>query len=472
MEIFFGTDGWRARLGEEMNEETIAVVAQAFAVYLKAQTESSKPSVAIAYDTRLASDTFAKVFSLVLSGNGIDVFLSDQIIPTPILSFAVKNRNCNAGVMITASHNPPEYNGVKFKSSLGGPFSSDETKKVESFLHESSIKKSPKNIKEVNFLPEYINHIETLIHFDKIRTAQLPVLVDSMGGAGLKILEHILKEKGCPIETIYGEKSQNFHGRLAEPIEANLSPLMTHLKKGCYALGLATDGDGDRLGVCLENGIWFSAQKTILLLVDYIKNIRKIPGHIVKTSSVTDKLTINFESSEVRVYEVQVGFKYIADLMIEETIAFGGEESGGFGYGIHLPERDGIFSALIILEMLATSHYQKISEYVNSRLSILGDVFYDRIDYLYDQPDKNRLLPQLSEKECNNLGEFKVTEIKKYYTSRGVVNGLKFIFEGDCRWLLIRSSETEDIIRFYAEGNSNEEVEYILNHGVKIIVHQ
>lgn len=471
MDIFFGTDGWRARLGEEMNEDTIAIVAQAFADYIKENSDAENLSVAIGYDTRLASDSFAKVFSRVLSGNEIEVFLSDQIVPTPILSFAVKIRGCCAGVMITASHNPPEYNGVKFKSCQGGPFSSDETKKIEKLLYQSAVKESEKNILKCNFIPEYVSHLENLIDFEKIKTAQLPVLIDSMGGAGLKILEHILKTKGCPVETIYGTKSQNFHGRLAEPIEANLSPLMTHLKKGNYAVGLATDGDADRLGVCLEDGRWFSAQKTILLLADYIKNIRKIPGHIVKTSSVTDKLTAAFKSPEVNVYEVQVGFKYIADVMVEENIAFGGEESGGFGYGMHLPERDGIFSALIILEMLASSPYKKISEYVDSRLSVLGDVFYDRIDYLYDKPDKNTLLPELSKSKSEMLGKFKITEIKKYYTSRGVINGLKFVFEGNCRWLLIRSSETEDIIRFYAEGNSGEEVETLLSLGVNAVVH-
>ena len=186
---------------------------------------------------------------------------------------------------------------------------------------------------------------------------------------------------------------------------------------------------------------------------------------------MTDKLTAAFKSPEVNVYEVQVGFKYIADVMVEENIAFGGEESGGFGYGMHLPERDGIFSALIILEMLASSPYKKISEYVDRRLSVLGDVFYDRIDYLYDKPDKNTLLPELSKSKSEMLGKFKITEIKKYYTSRGVINGLKFVFEGNCRWLLIRSSETEDIIRFYAEGNSGEEVETLLSLGVNAVVH-
>lgn len=468
MNIFFGTDGWRAHLGSEINEDTIAVTAQAFADYLN--IESNNSCVAIGYDTRLASNTFAKVFSEVLSANGISVLLSDKIIPTPVLSYAVKNNNCIAGVMITASHNPPEYNGVKFKGKAGGPFSSEDTKDVEKLLFKNPIKRSSENVKTVSFLPEYIFHLKKLIDFNAIREAQLPLLVDSMGGAGLHLIENILKEKGCKVETIYGTPSQNFHERLAEPIEKNLQPLIQKLHEGGFALGVATDGDADRLGVCLNNGKWLSAQKTILLLVDYIKRVKKIPGGIVKTSSVTDRIRTNFESSDIPVYEVQVGFKYIADIMMSENIAFGGEESGGFGYGMHLPERDGILSALLMLEMLSVSKHKTLEEYVNERIKVLGEVYYDRIDFHYDKSDKNNLLPQLYSEKRNISETFNIVDVKTYCSSRGVINGLKFIFEGDCRWLLIRSSETEDIIRFYAEGQSNNEVQSLLNSGINAIV--
>lgn len=468
MNIFFGTDGWRAYLDSQINEETVSVVAQAFADFTNNQ-QANKP-IAIAYDTRRNSRLFATIFAEVLSGNNIRVLLSDRIIPTPVLSFTTKLKDCFAGVMITASHNPPAYNGIKFKSSKGGSFSSEETKEIEKLLYQSPVKKSTSLITEMDMTPAYVSQIEQLVDFSKIRTAEIPVLIDSMGGAGTNFLEQLLLKHNCVASTIFGEPSETFHGRLAEPIEQNLEPLKEKLTKGNYALGVATDGDADRLGVCLDNGQWLSAQNTILLLVDYIKRVKMVPGGLVKTSSVTDKIRSCFASDTVRVHEVQVGFKYIADIMMQEEIAFGGEESGGFGFGMHIPERDGIFSALIMMEMLAVSGLKKLSAYLQERQDSIGLVYYDRIDAHYDKPDKNQLLPMAFESKINQIGRFKITRTESFLSSRGIINGLKFIFEGDCRWLLIRSSETEDIIRYYAEGQSDDEVEKLLQLGQTLLI--
>jgi len=463
MSIFFGTDGWRSYLDSQINEKTVSVVAQAFADFINNQ-QANKP-VAIAYDTRRNSRLFAAIFAEVLSGNNIRVLLSDRIIPTPILSYTTKLNDCFAGVMITASHNPPAYNGIKFKSSKGGPFSSEETKEVENLLYQSPVKKSTSLIAETDMTPVYISHVEQLVDFTKIRTADIPVLIDSMGGAGTNFLERLLHKHNCAASTIFGEPSETFHGRLAEPIEQNLGPLKEKLTKGNYALGVATDGDADRLGVCMDNGQWLSAQNTILLLVDYIKRVKKVPGGLVKTSSVTDKIRSCSASDTVRIHEVQVGFKYIADIMTQEEIAFGGEESGGFGFGMHIPERDGIFSALMMMEMLAVSGFKKLSAYLQERQDSIGLVYYDRIDAHYDKPDKNQMLPKIFESKINQIGQFRITQTKSFLSSRGIINGLKFILEGDCRWLLIRSSETEDIIRYYAEGQSDDEVKELLQLG-------
>lgn len=467
MNIFFGTDGWRAYLDSQINEESVAEVAQAFACFLKDSSNTLK--VAVAYDTRRQSDRFAQIVAEVLSGNGITVLLSDRIAPTPILSFITLHYECSAGVMITASHNPPEYNGIKFKSCQGGPFSSEDTKKVESFLYTSPVVRSSGLISTINMLPEYMAHIEQLIDFKLISQANLPLLVDSMGGAGMLIIEQLLRSKNCPVHTICSEPSETFHGRLAEPIEKNLEPLMEVLKNRNYALGVATDGDADRVGVCTDNGQWLSAQNTILLLTDYLKRVKKVPGGIVKTSSVSDKIRCCFEAPDVPVYEVQVGFKYIADIMLREPIAFGGEESGGFGYGMHLPERDGIFSSLLLLEMLSASPYRKISDYLADRQKQTGIINYDRIDMHYDKADKNYLLPWLFLEQKLETDTFILENKLSFPSSRGIVNGLKFIFEGGCRWLLIRSSETENIIRIYAEGQTDEEVSRLLTLGKKLI---
>ena len=467
MNIFFGTDGWRGLIDKEINEQSIEVVAQAFADYLNENRQSV--SAAIGFDGRKKSELFAKIFAEVLSGNNIKVFLSDRIIPTPALSFTVKHKSISAGVMITASHNPPEYNGVKFKAFYGGPFLTEETAKVEQLLNKNSIKRNNDLITKENFLIDYFNNLEKLIDFELIRRSRLRILIDSMSGAGTDLIERILLAHNIPAKSIYSVPDENFSGRLAEPIERNLKPLSEELKENDYSLGLATDGDADRCGVMLDDGSWLSAQETILLLADFCINKKNYRGSIVKTSSVTDKLKTFFESNQRKVVDVQVGFKYITEVMIKQTVAFGCEESGGFGYGIHLPERDGIFSALLFIEMLADSGFDKLSEYVNHKRKIFGDLFYDRVDLKYDKPDRNELLPQLYKKYIDNIGDYKVVFVKPFYSSRNIVNGLKYFLEGNNRWLLIRSSETEPIVRIYAEGQSKEEVREFLEFGKKFL---
>ena len=466
MNIFFGTDGWRALDGLQIHENSVATIAQAFSDYLL--ENKSNAVVAIGYDSRKNSGSFARVFAQVLSGNGIKAYLSDHIIPTPVLSYTVRQLGCDAGVMITASHNPKEYNGIKFKSSYGGPFSTEETKKVEARLYQSEILKSTDCIYTQDFTEGYVRHIGNLIDFDRIEKAGLHLLIDSMGGAGQRLTEQILKKHGISATALFAEPAADFYGRSPEPIEKNLHPLAHALKNGHYAFGVATDGDADRVGVCLDSGEWLSAQHTILLLVDYLKHRKKVPGGIVKTSSVSDKIRLLFENETTPVYEVQVGFKYICDMMIQHEIAFGGEESGGFGYGMHIPERDGIFSSLLLLEMLSSSPHKKMSDYFQEQQKQLGLIYYDRIDLKYDQPNKNDLLPQLSQNRPQTIAALSVTDCQLFYSSRGIVNGIKFL-SGPCRWLLIRSSETENIVRFYAEGQSQEEVKKLLLSGRELL---
>lgn len=466
MEIIFGTDGWRGLLESEINEETISLVAQAFADYNLQRF--SQPAIAIGFDGRRNSEKFAKIFSETLTGNNIKVFLSDRIIPTPVLSFFVKHNKLNSGVMITASHNPPEYNGVKFKSDYGGPFLTEETLKVEALLENSAIKKNKNNIEQHNFLLSYVEQIEKLINFEIIRTSRLKILIDSMGGSGADYLERILIAHNISVKTIYSLPDENFYGRLAEPIEKNLEPLKQELKENDYSLGLATDGDADRCGVILDDGSWLSVQETILLLADYVINKKHYKGNIVKTSSVTDKLRTMFENESRKVIDVQVGFKYITEEMLKSQTAFGCEESGGFGYGIHIPERDGLLSALFMIEMLAESGYQKLSEYAAQKRKEFGWIHYSRIDLTYKNEDRARRLPDLFNKNLKNISSFMVKEVITFLSSREIINGIKFILESHNRWLLMRSSETEPIIRIYAEGQSDVEVKELLEFGMKL----
>lgn len=466
--IIFGTDGWRGLIDFDINIETVSVVARAFADYLESK-EPRAPRVAVAYDGRRNSKLFAEKFSEVLSANRIDVFLSNQITPTPILSYFVKHNSLDAGVMITASHNPSQYNGIKFKAHYGGPFLTEETKAVENFLYLRSYSFDSTRIQLVDMIEPYINHLKKLIDFDKIREAKIFPLVDSMGGAGQNLIQRILESEGIKAETIYSKPDENFYDRQPEPIAKNLLPLSEKLKSSVqYSLGLATDGDADRCGVMLENGEWLNAQETILYLIDYIVNDRKFDGHIVKTSSVTDKV-YKFQNKERKVFDVQVGFKYICEKMITENIAIGCEESGGFGFKFHIPERDGILSSLFIMEMLANSGYKKLSDFVNKKRGEFGNIFYDRIDLDYERPDRLKKLPALTKNPPDKISEFEITKIETFQSSHNEINGIKFYLKGENHWLLVRASETEPIFRFYAEANSIEEVKKILNSGIELI---
>ena len=466
MNIIFGTDGWRALLDSEINDDSVSVVAQAFADYLN--SNFNNPTCAVGFDGRKNSKNFADLFSKVLSGNNIKVTLSIGITPTPVVSYFVKHNNHSAGVMITASHNPAEYNGIKFKANYGGPFFTEETHKVEKLLYKSEIKQSKHNIVLEDFTLPYKRQIYRMIDFASLDKSDLSVLIDSMGGAGQTFIQDLLLETDIEVDTIYGEADENFSGRNAEPIEKNLNELSDILRNSEYSLGLATDGDADRCGVILDNGDWLSAQETILILSDYIKNIRQIKGSLVKTSSVTNKLNQFFENDECKVYDVQVGFKYICEKMIQEDIAFGGEESGGFGYKGHIPERDGILTSLLLIEMLSKSGHKKLSDYVKEKRKIFGEVFYDRIDHPYHKSDRNELLPNIFSRHLSKIGQFNVESVHEFYSSRNVINGLKYNLVNGC-WLLMRSSETEPLVRIYAEGNSTAEVKLILSSGMNLL---
>ncbi|MCK6605395.1 MAG: phosphoglucomutase [Ignavibacteriaceae bacterium] len=468
-DIKFGTDGWRGLLDSEVNSKSVATVAQAFADYLLSNIHHLiSPRVVIGYDGRKNSDVFAKLFARVLSGNNIKVYLSNSVVPTPVVSYYIKENHLDAGVMITASHNPPEYSGIKFKGSYGGPFLSEVTNEVEKFLNQNLVQ-TDDHFQTLSLLDDYYRDLESRIDFRGIKKKKIQVLIDSMGGAGGKILENLLFANGIYSKTIFGEPDNQFYGRYPEPIAKNLRPLTEEIKTGDYSFGIATDGDADRVAFVLEDGEWLSAQETILILSEYLSGRDEYKGNIVKTSSVSDKLR-RLENETTRIIDVQVGFKYICEEMIKGNATIGFEESGGFGIASHIPERDGILFALIMMELLADSPYRKLSEYVADFRKRFGLIHYDRIDLHYEKDDRISLLPELLESLPGSIGDFKIKSTSEYYTAKGVVNGIKFYLEGDPRWLLVRSSETEPLLRFYAEGENDQEVKEILDAGVKMLV--
>jgi len=465
--IIFGTDGWRGIIDEEINFNSVEVVAQAFADYL--HEKYVNPRAAIGYDGRKYSREFAEIFAKVLSGNKIEACLSDKIIPTPVLSYYVKKFSLSAGAMITASHNPPQYNGIKFKAHYGGPFFTEETQIVENLLGKSTIKKDDKMVIYTNMLEPYIEHLKNYVDFKKIKEANLLALIDSMGGAGNLIIANLLKNFDIESSTIFGKPDENFYNRYPEPIEKNLAPLKENLRQSKYSIGLALDGDADRCGVMLENGEWLNVQYLILILMRYAIEKRGFDGHLVKTASVTGKANKFFETENRKVLDTQVGFKYLCEKMLSYKIAAAFEESGGFGYANHIPERDGILSNLLVLEALADSGCKKMSEFYNEQKKYFGEIFYKRIDLEYLEDDRIELLPNLAKSNPSIIGNFKVINFAEYYSSRGVINGLKFYLEGDSRWALIRASETEHLLRIYAEGQSVMETVEIINSCLNLL---
>jgi len=469
--ISFGTDGWRGLLDSEVNTTNVTRVAQAFADYINRQPGSGK-CVAVGYDGRRKSDRFARVFAEVLSGNQIQVHLSRAVIPTPVLAFHTLKQGCRGGVMVTASHNPAEYNGIKFKSSAGAPLITSETQAIEQLVDARSPSSSDEHVETLDFLEAYKKHLDDRIDFEAIASGGMHPAIDSMAGAGGSLLEEILADHGIPAQTIDRQPMNDFNGRVAEPIEKHLQPLSRLLKEGNFSLGLATDGDADRLGVMTGQGRWMNIQETILYLSEYVKNQRQLPGGLVKTLSVTDKLMTLADRGGYEIRDVQVGFKYVAETMMAMQAAFGAEESGGFGFGDHIPERDGIFSALLFCEMVAKSGHASLSSFIEARRKRWGLIYYDRIDMKYTGDNRTLILQRLWEKQPARVASWPVKEILRHHTSRGVINSLKFRLRGNPRWLLIRVSETEPVVRIYAEGESNHDVQRLLKEGKRMIPEQ
>jgi phosphomannomutase len=471
--IKFGNDGWRALTGEVFNEENLGRIAEAFVRYLQANNLASQP-VAIGFDGRKDSSKYAEQFARIISGNSISVILSDSIVPTPVLSYSVKHLHCSSGIMITASHNPAAYNGIKFKAAYGGPFIVEETRKVKEFLSEEiEGKQNDLHISKKNFLPEYLLHLQTLIDFPALKSfAENPVntasvIIDSMGGAGQTILEDILNPLGWRAQTIFGTPEQNFYDRHPEPIEKNLEPLLYNVNVTDAILGIATDGDGDRCAICFDDGKWISVQQTVLLLVWHLHKNKKMNGAIIKSVPVTDKLRVLAERWNLPFYDVNVSFQNISDIMLKTEFLIGVEESGGFGVQGHVPERDGILSGLLCCELLAVTG-KSLHEIWNEIEQVVGSLHYKRIDIPAGTLDRDEIMHRCEHfKPSKNLEEFFIEKVRKLY-DKETLNGIKFLF-GDSRWLLIRASQTEPMIRIYAEGRTEDELHRLLDEGRMLV---
>ncbi len=455
-EIKFGTDGWRGIIGDNYTFKNLKILSQAVADYL-----GSGKKVAIGYDTRFMSDIFAGISASVLRNNGIEVLLSDRAIPTPTLSYAVKLRKLDLGIMITASHNPAEYNGFKIKIPTGGAAGSDLTEKIEGLLGKNPVAEAEETsasrakITKADLIKDYISFIRSYIDLKKIKDKKFKVLVDAMHGSGNSFIAQILKGTKIRLEFMRHSVNPSFGGGRPEPIEDNLKELKARVKKEKFDLGIALDGDADRIAVVAPGGVFVHPQKILGLLALHLNQGRHWTGGIVKTICGSTMIDNIAKFLDVKLYETPVGFKYISSLMETEDIVAGGEEAGGMGVKGYIPERDGTVAGLLLLEMMVYRN-KNILKILNETEKQFGKYYYLRQDLHL----KHRVEPA-KEGLPNELLGRKVTQIKDF-------DGIKLICE-DQSWLMFRGSGTEPIMRVYVEARSLSQAKKLLEYGGNLI---
>lgn len=463
--IKFGTDGWRAVIADEFTFANVAKVAQAIADYYQTQPDKEKGLV-VGYDARFLSKEFAQEMVEVLAGNGIFVILSSEDIPTQSISFVIEARELAGGAIVTASHNPPKFNGIKIRASFGGSAPTQVTERIEALLgkhkvRKLSLKEAGKKglIKIEDLTGGYLKKVESFLDKDLIRKAHLRIVHDSMFGVGDGFIEKLLAKSECEVITIHHKYNPGFGGLNPEPIEKNLEDLKRKVREVGAALGIATDGDADRVGVVDDKGRYLTPHQVFSLLLLYLVEERKMRGGVVKTVSLgyqPERIAREFALS---LDEVPVGFKYVCHKMQEKDILLGGEESGGYGFRDYLMERDGILSSLLFVEMV-TKIDKPLSLILNNMEDRFGASFFKRIDFEEVGVSKPKMIKKLLSSAPSSLGGVPLREIK-------TIDGIKFIMKDDS-WLLIRPSGTEPKVRVYAEATNEAGLNRIIEEGVEL----
>ncbi len=455
--IKFGTDGWRAVISDTFTFENVRIVAQATADWVyKNNTQFSEKKVAVGYDNRFLSAEYARTFAEVLSGNGIKVYLSGASLPTPALSYGVTLLNGVCGIMITASHNPAKFNGIKIKTAQGGAAPKDITGVVESYLGASDVKKSNDLIVMHDFKKAYVAFIRKYLDLKKIKSAKYKVLTDVMHGSGGTLMADILKGTSVRLEIMRSDINPGFDGSKPEPIPECLEGIMGRMKKEKIDLGLVLDGDADRIAAVATGGEFVSPQRILGLLILHLARNRKVQGGVIKTLCGTTMLDHIAKKLNRKLYETPVGFKYISDLMVSQPIVAGGEEAGGMGLPNYIPERDGSLAGLLLLEMMVYNK-RNFKQLLDDMEKEFGRYYYQRLDYAMDsrRVDLNKL------KQVKSVLGKDVVEVKDF-------DGVKLTCANE-DWLMFRPSGTEPLVRIYSEAKSLKRAKDLLEFGRKLI---
>jgi len=464
--IKFGTDGWRAIIAQDFTFDNVRLCAQGIANHVKGAGLAHRGLI-IGYDTRFASEDFAAAAAEVLAANGIKSYLCPKATPTPTIAFAIPMKKAAGAIIITASHNPANWNGLKYRveQAISAPpqVIAEVERHILDILASGSVKHVPldQGVKEglvemFDPSPSYLSRIGELVNLERLRHAGLKVLVDSMYGAGAGYFATILKGGSTDVEEIHGERNPLFPGIQPEPIASNLTELSTLIKQKGASVGLATDGDSDRIGILDENGRFVTPLQVFALLALYLLELCDHRGAIVKTITSTSMLYNIGELFQIPVYEVPVGFKHVAPKMIAENALIGGEESGGFAFRGHVPERDGILAGLYFLDLMIREQ-KSPSQLVEYLYSKVGPHYYDRLDIEFPPEERETIIRRLTQSRPSHIDDLQLEEVD---TS----DGFRFLL-ANRTWLLIRFSGTEPILRIYAEGDSQQRVSRLIAQG-------
>ena len=467
--IKFGTDGWRGRIADNYTFSSVRRCADGFAKYL-AEYEGKERPIVVGYDRRFASEAFAAAASEVLAGHGFQVLMTQTATPTPVISNAVREHSAAAAVNITASHNPPADNGFKVRDSFGGAIAPQDLKRIEEHIPDTQENIPRTRLSKaldsgtviyIDPNPAYISKIETLVDLDRIRNAGLQVLVDAMWGNGAGWFGNLLDGGSTQVMEIHSDRNPIFpEMRRPEPIPPNVDVgLAATLDTGSDVL-VITDGDADRLGIGDERGVFVDQLRVYALLAYYLLEVRGERGPIVKTLSTTSLLLKLADMYDVPMVETGVGFKYVAPKMLEVDALIGGEESGGFAFRGHVPERDGILAGLYILDMMVQLE-RKPSELIELLFDRVGPSYYKRVDTPMEASERPAKQTLAESAAPSQIGGLKVTGINR-------TDGHKFELE-DGGWLLVRFSGTEPVVRVYCETTEEQRVDSIIADGLAII---
>ena len=462
-EIKFGTDGWRGIIADDFTFDNVRRVAGAISSYVL-KHEDPKKGVIVGYDTRFASQNAARIVAQVIAAAGIPVKLANDYSPTPAVSYGVKSQGAAGGVVVTSSHNPWNWNGVKFKGKFGGSATPAIMKVIEEEVRAGAMPNGSKGrIEEIDLKPAYIEAICKFADLDLIKKAKFKFAIDSMHGSGRGVLTKIFSEHGIEHLAIRQDLNPLFPGINPEPIEPHVAMLQqTVVREGCHA-GLATDGDADRIGAVAEDGSFVDSHKIFSILLQWLLKRKNWPGEVVRAFNTTRMLDRIAAHHGRKLNECSIGFKYIADLMMEREILIGGEESGGIGYSRYLPERDGVLNCLLLANVMAEEG-KPLGQLVADLQREYGAHYYGRRDMHIAEEIKQGAIKRARAEATTSLGPYKV--IKK----EGM-DGVKFFLDAPTNgngaepWILFRASGTEPLLRLYAEAATPELTREILDSG-------